>query len=257
MRSPRSPRGTAPPAGLVPRRGSRERPRVGRALARHLSEQELHASCNARRRFPATSSSPSRRLRDGLRGAGCAAPGHRSAAGGPGSASIRVGRRLPDVRRKRRRRQPAAGAPPVHHAVPEDLPLLATDPFAVRSQAYDLCSTDGTGVGSVRIHRRDIQETGLRRVGDQREEAEARFGFLLGAFRYGAPAARRLRRRCRPAGGDPGREENIREVIAYPRPVRGRPVDRGADGVARRQPGRIGHPVVAPPSPSPPASKPS
>ncbi len=66
------------------------------------------------------------RVRHGLRGAGHAARGDRGPARGRGPASIRVGRRLPHVRRRRGRRPPAAGAPPVHHAVPRG-PAAAGD----------------------------------------------------------------------------------------------------------------------------------
>ena len=81
---------------------------------------------------------------------------------------------------------------PAHHPFtmpyPEDLPLLASDPLAVRSQAYDLVLNGWElGSGSVRIHRGDIQSQVFAALGISPEDAEARFGFLLGAFRYGAP----------------------------------------------------------------------
>ena len=91
------------------------------------------------------------------------------------------------------------------------------------------CSTDGSsGSGSVRIHRRDIQEQVFAALGISAEEAEARFGFLLGAFRYGAPPhagfAVGVDRLVAILAG----EENIREVIAYPKTQSGADLLTGA-----------------------------
>jgi aspartyl-tRNA synthetase len=114
--------------------------------------------------------------------------------------------------------RPIAAHHPFTMPHPDDLDLIATDPAAVRSQAYDLVLNGWElGSGSVRIHREDIQRQVFEALGITPEEAEARFGFLLGAFRYGAP----------PHGGFAvgidrfvallAGEGNIREVIAYPK----------------------------------------
>jgi aspartyl-tRNA synthetase len=117
----------------------------------------------------------------------------------------------------------AAGNPQAAHhpfTMPyaEDLALLESDPAAVRSQAYDLVLNGWElGSGSVRIHRSDIQARVFATLGISDAEAEARFGFLLGAFRYGAPPhagfAFGIDRLAAILAG----EENIREVIAYPK----------------------------------------
>lgn len=121
----------------------------------------------------------------------------------------------------------AANAKPVpaHHPFtmphPDDLGLLAgsaEDLLAVRSQAYDLVLNGWElGSGSVRIHRSDIQQQIFSLLGIGPEEAEERFGFLLDAFRYGAPPhagfAFGIDRLAALLVG----EENIREVIAFPK----------------------------------------
>jgi len=81
---------------------------------------------------------------------------------------------------------------PAHHMftmpMDEDLEYLESEPARVRGKLYDLV-LNGTelGSGSIRIHRRDIQEAVMRVVGVGDEEAERKFGFLLKAFQYGAP----------------------------------------------------------------------
>jgi aspartyl-tRNA synthetase len=101
---------------------------------------------------------------------------------------------------------------------PEDFDLIESDPLAVRSQAYDLVLNGWElGSGSVRIHRADIQSRVFRALGITDEEAQNRFGFLLGAFRYGAPPhagfAVGIDRLVAIFAG----EESIREVIAFPK----------------------------------------
>jgi len=117
----------------------------------------------------------------------------------------------------------AEGRPvPAHHPFtmphPDDLDRLDSDPLAVRSQAYDLVVNGWElGSGSVRIHRPDVQQRIFELLGITAAEAEARFGFLLDAFRHGAPPhagfAFGVDRLVALLAG----EENIREVIAFPK----------------------------------------
>ena len=112
---------------------------------------------------------------------------------------------------------------PAHHPFtmphPDDLDALERgDLLEVRSQAYDLVLNGWElGSGSVRIHRRDIQEQIFAILGIGAEEAQAKFGFLLDAFRFGPPPhagfAFGMDRLTAVLAG----EENIREVIAYPK----------------------------------------
>jgi aspartyl-tRNA synthetase len=111
---------------------------------------------------------------------------------------------------------------PAHHpfTMPhaDDLDRLEVDPLNIRSQAYDLVVNGWElGSGSVRIHRPDIQQRVFSLLGIEPEEAHARFGFLLDAFAYGAPPhagfAIGLDRLVAILAG----EDNIREVIAFPK----------------------------------------
>lgn len=114
--------------------------------------------------------------------------------------------------------RPVAAHHPFTMPHPDDLHRLESDPASVRSQAYDLVVNGiELGSGSVRIHRADIQSRVFSVLGIDDEEARSRFGFLLGAFRYGAPPhagfAVGLDRLVAFLAG----EDNIREIIAFPK----------------------------------------
>ncbi len=146
---------------------------------------------------------------------------------------------------------------PAHHpfTMPyvEDLPKLATDPLAVRSQAYDLVLNGWElGSGSVRIHRREIQSLVFSTLGIGPEEAEARFGFLLGAFRYGAPPHAGFAFGVDRLAAILAGEENIREVIAYPKTQSGADLLTGAPKpLPAASLAELGIRVVAPPASEP------
>ncbi len=104
----------------------------------------------------------------------------------------------------------------------EDLDMMDTDPGRVRSQAYDfVCNGVELASGSIRIHRRDIQDKVFKLMAYSDEEIQDRFGHMLDAFEYGAP----------PHGGiAPGidrlitlltDDDNIRQVMAFPKTATG------------------------------------
>ena len=128
---------------------------------------------------------------------------------------------------------------PAHHPFtmphPDDVELLekgsGDELLAVRSQAYDLVVNGWElGSGSVRIHRPDVQKRIFTLLGISADEQQSRFGFLLDAFRYGAPPhagfAFGIDRLTAILAG----EENIREVIAFPKTQSGADPLTGAPG---------------------------
>ncbi len=100
----------------------------------------------------------------------------------------------------------------------EDIELLETDPGKARAKAYDIV-LNGTelGGGSVRIHQADIQEKMFDVIGLEKEVAEERFGFLLTAFKYGVPPHAGLAYGLDRLVMHMVKEDNIRDVIAFPK----------------------------------------
>lgn len=114
---------------------------------------------------------------------------------------------------------------------PEDVPLLDTDPASVRANAYDMVINGiEVGGGSIRIHDSKLQATIFKILGFTQEEAQAKFGFLMNAFKFGAP----------PHGGLAfgldrfvsifAKLDSIRDCIAFPKNNSGRDVMLDAPG---------------------------
>ncbi len=114
--------------------------------------------------------------------------------------------------------RPKPGHHPFTTPHPDDLDKIESDPLSVRSIAYDLVLNGWElGSGSIRIHEPDLQRRVFHALGISDEEAERKFGFFLNPFDYGAPPhggfAFGLDRLVAILAG----EENIREVIAFPK----------------------------------------
>jgi aspartyl-tRNA synthetase len=148
---------------------------------------------------------------------------------------------------------PISGRPrPGHHPFtrphPEDMHLLESDPLKVRSQAYDLVLNGWElGSGSIRIIQPELQARIFTILGISDEEAQRKFGFFLNPFKYGAP----------PHGGFGlgidrlvailAGEENIREVIAFPKTQSGLdPMTNAPTPVVQKQLDELGIRVLPP-----------
>ena len=114
---------------------------------------------------------------------------------------------------------------------PEDIPLLDTDPASVRANAYDMVINGiEVGGGSIRIHDSKLQATIFKILGFTPEQAQAKFGFLMNAFKFDAP----------PHGGLAfgldrfvsifAKLDSIRDCIAFPKNNSGRGVMLDAPG---------------------------
>ena len=115
---------------------------------------------------------------------------------------------------------------------PEDIPLLDTDPASVRANAYDMVINGvEVGGGSIRIHDAKLQEKVFEILGFTPEQAQTKFGFLMNAFKYGAPPhgglAYGLDRFVSLFAG----LDSIRDCIAFPKNNQGRDVMLGAPGL--------------------------
>ncbi len=146
----------------------------------------------------------------------------------------------------------------VHHAFTspkaEFMDTFDTDPGPALAYAYDLvCNGNEIGGGSIRIHRRDVQERVFAVMGLEEDEAQGKFGFLLDAFAFGAPPHGGIAfgwdRVCALLSGT----ESIRDVIAFPKtgggfdPLTAAPAP--ITDLQRREAG-----IDAPPAPSAPAA---
>ena len=115
-------------------------------------------------------------------------------------------------------KMPQPGHHPFCHPHHEDVDRLESDPLSVRALAYDLVLNGWElGSGSIRIHEPDLQRRVFRQLGISDEDADNRFGFFLQPFKYGAPPhggfAFGIDRLVAILAG----EDNIREVIAFPK----------------------------------------
>jgi aspartyl-tRNA synthetase len=146
--------------------------------------------------------------------------------------------------------RPKPGHHPFCHPHPDDIGLFESDPLQVRSLAYDLVLNGWElGSGSIRIHEPALQRRIFNLLGISDEEADRRFGFFLAPFRYGAPPhggfAFGIDRLVAVLAG----EENIREVIAFPKTQSGSdPMTNAPTSVDNRQLADLGIRLAPPPT---------
>lgn len=115
---------------------------------------------------------------------------------------------------------------------PDDLPLLDEHPEQVRAKAYDfVCNGIEVGGGSLRIHDTQLQEKMFEVLGFTKERAEAQFGFLMNAFKYGAPPHAGLAFGLDRFVSIMAGLDSIRDCIAFPKNNSGRDVMLDAPGV--------------------------
>lgn len=144
--------------------------------------------------------------------------------------------------------QPKPGHHPFCQPHPEDLHKFETDPMSVRSLAYDLVLNGWElGSGSIRIHEPEMQRRVFTALGISEEEANRKFGFFLKPFTYGAPPhggfAFGLDRLVAILAG----EENIREVIAFPKTQSGQdPMTNAPTRAENKQLDELGIRVLPP-----------
>ena len=145
---------------------------------------------------------------------------------------------------------PKPGHHPFCHPHPDDLDKFETDPLSVRALAYDLVLNGWElGSGSIRIHEPELQRQVFNRLGISDEEADRRFGFFLQPFKYGAPPhggfAFGIDRLTAILAG----EENIREVIAFPKTQSGLdPMTNAPTQIDAKQLAELGLRPLPPPS---------
>ena len=143
---------------------------------------------------------------------------------------------------------PQPGHHPFCHPHPEDIERLETDPLSVRALAYDLVLNGWElGSGSIRIHEPELQRRVFRYLGISDEDADHRFGFFLQPFKYGAPPhggfAFGIDRLTAILAG----EDNIREVIAFPKTQSGSdPMTNAPTIVEAAQPKDLGIRLLPP-----------
>ena len=146
--------------------------------------------------------------------------------------------------------KPKPGHHPFCHPHPDDLDKFETDPLSVRALAYDLVLNGWElGSGSIRIHEPELQRQVFNRLGISDEEADRRFGFFLQPFKYGAPPhggfAFGIDRLTAILAG----EENIREVIAFPKTQSGLdPMTNAPTQIDAKQLAELGLRPLPPPS---------